>query len=237
MSYVPTPRFANRERRALGQATPASAFHPVHGSWYYVYTWSSPDGWDAGAWVSGEGMCSYMGDVELGLLPKGVTPGWHVVFDQANALVLSDNHENTQQAMCFTNAVSGDALGYDFTMTLPVIGKETISLPIEKLISDAVPMLTNAAWPPLQAKLEAELPTVLSKATAALEAEIPKALKQAEDALLDTVWPELEPKLLADMQIGIDEAKKTVWLATGFIALAVVGSAWWITKKDRPKAA
>jgi hypothetical protein len=140
------------------------------------------------------------------------------------------------QAGCFQVAgltgYGNTGLGYDFTVSLPVIGNETISLPIEKLISDSVPLLINAAWPPLQTKIEAEVPVLLAK----VQAGLPALLTTVEQSAMTNLWPQLEPKLLADMQIGINEAEKTIWLTMGLLTLAVVGSAFVIVKKMKHSA-
>jgi len=59
------------------------------------------------------------------------------------------------------------ALGLSYPITLPVVGKQNIDIPVDRMATDAI----NAAWPVLQSKLKAELPKLIQQATPAVEAQ------------------------------------------------------------------
>jgi len=114
--------------------------------------------------------------------------------------------------------MSYQGFGYDFVIGTP-IGNQTFHLPIEKLAQDAGAMAANAAWPPLQAKLEQEFPKLLSQAESALTTTV-----------MDKLWPSIEPKLMKDAQTVVNQAEKTGYVIGGIIVAAIFGAAWWVKK-------
>lgn len=67
-----------------------------------------------------------------------------------------------------------NGLGISYPITLPVVGKQNIDVPVDRMAQDAI----NAAWPVLQAKLKAELPKLVAQATPAVEAQSRKLVLQ-----------------------------------------------------------
>jgi hypothetical protein len=115
--------------------------------------------------------------------------------------------------------MSYQGFGYDFTVNLPVVGAQTISLPIEKLVNDAANMAVSAGWPPLQAKLEAEFPKLLQQGLAA-----------GQKAVVNQLWPQIEPKLLADARTVVGEAEKVGYVIGGILIASIFGAAYWVKK-------
>lgn len=115
------------------------------------------------------------------------------------------------------------ALGYDIVIGTPV-GNQKISIPLEKMAKDAATMALDAAWPPLQQKLHAELPNLLSQAQDA-----------AVSAAVNKLWPQMRPKLQVELDSAIDkgstEAQKIAALLGLGLAATIVLSAMWIKKR------
>lgn len=102
-----------------------------------------------------------------------------------------------------TIAIGGmHGLGLDIPIKTP-IGTQTISVPVESAAKAAA----EAAWPVLQKKMEAELPKLVSKAVA-----------------------QAQPKLRAEIDRGLKEAKKTGYVIGFFVVAAIAASAWWVKK-------
>lgn len=106
---------------------------------------------------------------------------------------------------------STNGLGYDFVVGLPIVGDQHINLPVEKMANDAVAM----AWPPLQTRLEAEFP---------------KLITQAEKAVVTQLWPQMQPKFRAEIDRGLKEGKKTAYTIGAIVALSIFAAAWWVKK-------
>lgn len=68
--------------------------------------------------------------------------------------------------------MSYTSLGLAYPITLPVVGKQNIDIPVDRMAQDAV----NAAWPVLQSKLKAELPKLIQAAQPAVQAESRKVV-------------------------------------------------------------
>lgn len=90
------------------------------------------------------------------------------------------------------------------------------------MASDAAGLAVSAGWPPLQSKLEAEFP---------------KLLTQAESAVVTQLWPQMQPKLRVEMDRAITQANKmvkeaenTAWMIGGAVVAAILVSAIWIKK-------
>lgn len=64
--------------------------------------------------------------------------------------------------------MSYSSLGATYWINLPVIGKQRVDIPLEQVARDAA----NAAWPPVQAKLRAEIPKFMAQATPVLEKQV-----------------------------------------------------------------
>lgn len=95
-------------------------------------------------------------------------------------------------------------LGYDLPIKTP-IGTQTISVPIEAMMTDTI----NAAWPQVRNKLMAEVPGILDM-----------AVTKARDKAVSDLWPTLQPKLRKEVDYAIMEAR-TVAVVVG---LGVIGS-------------
>jgi len=115
-------------------------------------------------------------------------------------------------------------LGYVITVGLPDIlgGPQKISLPVEKLAADAGQMAIDAAWPPLQAKLEAEMPVLIGMLKAEVPGLLDQALKQAQTQVVTKLWPALQPKVRAELNYGISEGKKVAYMVGGGIVLSML---------------
>lgn len=114
-------------------------------------------------------------------------------------------------------AVNG--LGYDFTIGTP-LGDQTISIPIEKAVTDATTMAMNTAIP------------LLKKQMPAFMAE---ALKAANADIVGTLWPELQPKLQdqidATVALAKTELRRDLILTVGAIVLSVAAATIFLKPK------
>ena len=109
----------------------------------------------------------------------------------------------------------GDGFGYDLTISTP-IGKQKFSIPIEKTIDDTSAMAVKAAWPPLQKKLEAEFPKLLS---------------MASGEVVNNLWPQMQPKLRKEVNYAIGQARQTGYIIGGAVVASVWLAAWWSSKR------
>lgn len=65
--------------------------------WFYVYTWTPQQGWNAGLWVRG-----FVGDPNLNsVVDPAPSNAWFAIFDVNNKLVLFDTQPNTRNATGF----------------------------------------------------------------------------------------------------------------------------------------
>lgn len=119
------------------------------------------------------------------------------------------------------------ALGADYTLKIPYVGNQTISIPVEQMAADAA----KGALPQLEAKVQAMLPGLL---------------RQAQDQMTNQMLPALMPKLQAEAQkmapklIAQAQAQLEPVISgyqtkavIGVLAMAglIVGSAWWVKKR------
>lgn len=123
--------------------------------------------------------------------------------------------------------MSYQGFGYVLTIGTP-IGDQKFSLPIEQLAKDAGNMAIQAAWPPLKAQLEAEMPVLIDK----LKAEVPGLLQTAQNQLVTKTWPALQPKVRAELNYGISEGKKIAFGVGSLIVASIFVAAIWSKKKS-----
>jgi hypothetical protein len=67
------------------------------------------------------------------------------------------------------------ALGISYPITLPVVGKQNIDVPVDRMSQDAI----NAAWPVLKARLDKELPGIIAKSAPAAMTQLRSQLMVA----------------------------------------------------------
>jgi len=109
-----------------------------------------------------------------------------------------------------TQRLSG--LGYDLVIKAPApIGNQHVSIPIEDMAKHAV----DAAWPTAQQKIEAEFPKLLS---------------QAQAAVINDLWPKLQPKLRTEVDYALAKGQKTAALVGLAVVVAIAVSAMWVKK-------
>ncbi len=109
---------------------------------------------------------------------------------------------------------SMQALGADYPITLktplgPV--NTTLSVPLDQMAKDAI----NATWPQLQAKINAEVPGLVSRFAPEVQKQLP--------ALLETIKPEVERQRKA---LVADVKKTALGLALGLGGAVLLGAAW-----------
>lgn len=109
-------------------------------------------------------------------------------------------------------------LGYAMEVDIPGLGKQSIDIPLEKAAQDAGKIAGEAAvataWPLLQQKLYAELPKVVQKA-------------------LD----EAEPRIRKETDRAIEAASSRAALIGTGLALVMIGTAFWLRRGMKKKAA
>lgn len=75
-------------------------------------------------------------------------------------------------------------LGINYPITLPVVGKQNIDIPVDRMSQDAI----NAAWPVLKARMEQELPKIIAKAAPQAMGEVRTQLVIAGAAIIGAVF-------------------------------------------------
>lgn len=107
-----------------------------------------------------------------------------------------------------------EALGADYSITLKTpVGPvhTTLSVPLDQMAKDAI----SATWPQVQAKINAEVPALVSRFAPEVQKQLP--------ALLETLKPEVERQRKA----LVDDVKKTaLGLALGLGGAILLGAAW-----------
>jgi len=129
-------------------------------------------------------------------------------------------------------------LGYVITIGLPDVlgGPQKIALPLEKLANDGGQMAIDAAWPPLKAKLEAEMPVLIDMLKAQVPGLLDQALKQAQTQVVTKLWPALQPKVRAELDYGISEGKKIAYMVGGAVVLTILVTAAAARKREKRAA-
>lgn len=111
--------------------------------------------------------------------------------------------------------MSYSALGYTTSVDLPVVGKQNITFPLEKIVDDA----TNRAM----TNIQGQLPSLLNQV-------VPQVLNQAEDKALNSLWPKVQPKLRSEIERGVDTGAKYGTVGVAAILLGVFIAAVWVKK-------
>lgn len=75
-------------------------------------------------------------------------------------------------------------LGMDVVIDLPIVGKQTINMPVEKAIQDGV----EAAWPAIEQKLKISLNEALDEGKKAMHADVVAAGAAIIAAIALSAW-------------------------------------------------
>jgi hypothetical protein len=113
------------------------------------------------------------------------------------------------------------ALGASYSMSTPW-GTKSINVPVEQIAKNAAEAGLQAAWPPLESRLNKALPSLVGKAMdeaiPAFEAELPGLMRQASKE----VQPELRKEIDRALEIG---TRRGATIATG-IAVVMIATSW-----------
>ncbi len=121
--------------------------------------------------------------------------------------------------MSYAAALGATALGYDLVIDTP-FGKQTVSLPLEKMTQDLSKQAVEAAWPSIQTKLNAEMPKLLATAE-----------DQAMKVLLPKMLPQIEKEAVKIVNSTMQQLAPAAVAAVGAVVLSTWLAAYWVRKK------
>jgi len=164
--------------------------------------------------VPGWGMCPTLagpGVIGIGAYMPRSSGGRSFVEPSPHMAVLPRPRQTSSPVDYYSHQrLSG--LGYDLVIKAPApIGNQHVQIPIEDMAKHAV----DAAWPTAQQKIEAEFP---------------KLLNQAQAAVINDLWPKLQPKLRTEVDYALAKGQKTAALVGVAVVVAIAISAMWVKK-------
>lgn len=98
-----------------------------------------------------------------------------------------------------------EPLGYDIEVDAGFMGKQIVSFDLEKVSKDVATAVTSEAWPELEARARAALPSFVDAAVA-----------------------QAQPAASAEIDRALAEGKKTGMVLVGLLAGAMLIAAWYV---------